>query len=304
MAEQGQTSAAPISGISQVGQSEEGAVSAGPANVPYDKRKLSYAGTFTNPWQSFVIRTMEWCTGKITLLRRIREFERMGPATGQQFWKQARGLMRIDLQTPAEEIAHIPETGPVIVVANHPHGLVDGMMLAELIGARRQDYKILTRSLLTGVDEVAQFMIPVPFPHEEDSFQKSLDMRKAAMAHLAEGGVIAVFPSGAVAASETMWGPAIEGEWNPFTAKMIQRSGAAVVPIKFPGQNSRAYQIANQISATLRQGLLIHEVAHSFGKPQRPIIGEAIPAETLKEKGKNARDFMAWLREHTMSLRS
>ncbi|MCH2076790.1 MAG: lysophospholipid acyltransferase family protein [Rhodobacteraceae bacterium] len=264
---------------------------------------MSYAGTFTNPWQSFVIRTVEWCTGKITLLRRIREFERMGPATGQEFWAQARGLMRIDLLTPEQEIANIPESGPVVVVANHPHGLVDGMMLAELIGARRNDYKILTRSLLTGVDEVSQYMIPVPFPHEEDSFQKSLDMRKEAMQHLADGGVIVVFPSGAVAASETMWGPAIEGEWNPFTAKMIQRSGATVVPVKFPGQNSRPYQIANQISATLRQGLLIHEVAHAFGKPQRPIIGEAIEPETLKEKGKNPRDFMAWLRERTMGLK-
>ncbi|MEL6688778.1 MAG: lysophospholipid acyltransferase family protein [Pseudomonadota bacterium] len=290
--------------MAQATQSDDVAASADTANVPYDKRKLSYAGTFTNPWQSFVIRTMEWCTGKITLLRRIREFERMGPATGQAFWTQARGLMRIDLQTPKEEIANIPETGPVIVVANHPHGLVDGMMLAELIGSRRTDYKILTRSLLTGVDEVSQFMIPVPFPHEEDSFQKSLDMRKAAMEHLADGGVIAVFPSGAVAASETMWGPAIEGEWNPFTAKMIQRSGATVVPVKFPGQNSRPYQIANQISATLRQGLLIHEVAHSFGKPQRPIIGEAISPEAIKENGKNARDFMAWLRDLTMSLKA
>lgn len=299
MVDQSQTRAAPLAGVSPAATPAET-----PQNVPYDKRKLSYAGTFTNPWQAAVIRTMEWCTGKITLLRRIREFERMGPATGQQFWKQARGLMRIDLQTPAEEIARIPAEGPVIIVANHPHGLVDGMMLAELIGTVREDYKILTRSLLTGVDEVSQFMIPVPFPHEEDSFQKSLDMRKAAMQHLADGGVIAVFPSGAVASSETMWGPAIEGEWNPFTAKMIQRSGAAVVPVKFPGQNSRAYQIANQISATLRQGLLIHEVAHSFGKPQRPIVGEPIAAETLQEKGKSARDFMAWLREHTMGMKA
>ncbi|MEM1374994.1 MAG: lysophospholipid acyltransferase family protein [Pseudomonadota bacterium] len=289
-----------MTGVTATTQAE---VAPAPGNAPYDMRKLSYAGTFTNPWSASVIRAMEWCTGKITLLRRIREFERIGPATGQAFWKQARGLMRIDLRTPAEEIARIPATGPVIVVANHPHGLVDGMMLAELIGEVRDDYKILTRSLLTGVDEVAQYMIPVPFPHEEDSFQKSLDMRKAAMKHLEGGGVIVVFPSGSVAASETLWGPAVEAEWNPFTAKLIQRSGAAVVPVKFPGQNSRWYQIANQISPTLRQGLLIHEVAHSFGKPQRPIIGEPIPADVLEEKGKSAREFMGWLREHTIGLK-
>lgn len=269
---------------------------------PYDKRKLSYAGTFTNPWQSAIIRTMEWCTGKVTLLRRIRQFERIGPATGQKFWKQARSLMRIDLTTPREEIARIPATGPVIIVANHPHGLVDGMMLAELVGEVRDDYRILTRSLLTGVEEIAEYMIPVPFAHEEDAFEKSLEMRKTAMAHLANGGVIVVFPSGAVAASEDWWGPAIEGEWNPFTAKMIQRSGATVVPVRFEGQNSRLYQIANQLSPTLRQGLLIHEVAHSFGKPQRPIIGAPIAAELIEDKARNAREFMSWLRAHTLGL--
>ncbi|MEM9436246.1 MAG: lysophospholipid acyltransferase family protein [Pseudomonadota bacterium] len=273
-----------------------------PDRVPYDKRKLSYAGTFTNPWQAGIIRAMEWCTGKITLLRRIRQFERIGPATGQNFWKQARGLMKIDLQTPRVEIERIPATGPVVIVANHPHGLVDGMMIAELVGEVRDDYKILTRSLLTGVEEVARYMIPVPFAHEEDAFEKSLEMRKAAMQHLADGGVVVIFPSGTVAASETWWGPAVEAEWNPFTAKMIQRSGATVVPVRFPGQNSRAYQIANRVSATLRQGLLIHEVAHSFGKPQRPIIGEPIASDVIKEKSRNARDFMSWLREHTLGL--
>lgn len=273
-----------------------------PNNAPYDKRKLSYAGTFTNPVQAFLIRAIEWPTGKIRLLRKIRKFERMGPAHGHQFWVQARKLMGIDLQTPAEQIARIPEKGPVIIVANHPHGLVDGMMLAELVGRVRDDYKILTRSLLTGVDEVAQYMLPVPFPHEDDSFQKSLNMRKASMKHLADGGVIVLFPSGSVATSETMFGPAIEGEWNPFTAKMIQRSGATVLPVFFGGQNSRVYQIANRVSATIRQGLLIHEVAHSFNKPQAPIIGHPIPAEEISERASNPREFMAWLRRYTLDL--
>jgi len=275
---------------------------AAPEDIPYDKRKLSYAGTFTNPWKSTIIRTMEWCTGKITLLRRIRQFERIGPAHGQQFWKQARGLMGIDLLTPREQIENIPKEGPVVIVANHPHGLVDGMVLSELVGEIRDDYQILTRSLLTGVQEIAKYMLPVPFPHEEDSFRKSLEMRKEAMRNLANGGVIILFPSGSVAASETWFGPAIEGEWNPFTAKMITRSNATVVPIFFPGQNSRAYQIADKLSATLRQGLLIHEVRHAFGKAQAPVIGAPISPEVIKEKAQNATEFMSWLRQHTLDL--
>ncbi len=273
-----------------------------PGDVPYDKRKLSYANTFTNPWKANTIRTLEWMTGKIPLLRLVRKFERMGPAEGQAFWGQALGLMKIAVQTPLEQLARIPKDGPVIVVANHPHGLVDGMVLAELIGRVRTDYKILTRSLLTGVTEVEDFMIPVPFPHEEDAREQSLEMRSRAMGHLKEGGVIALFPSGVVASSDTLFGPAIERNWNPFTANLIQRSGATVVPIHFPGQNSRYYQIANRLSPTLRQGLLINEVIHACGKPQKPIIGEPISPELIQSFNGRGREFMVELRRITMSL--
>ncbi|WP_420861432.1 lysophospholipid acyltransferase family protein [Algirhabdus cladophorae] len=274
-----------------------------PDFVPYDKRRLSYANTFTNPYKANTIRTMEWITGKIPLLRLIRSFEREGAPHGQAFWSKALDLMGIELQTPADQIANIPADGPLIIVANHPHGLVDGMVLAELIGRVRTDYKILTRSLLTGVDEIAQFMIPVPFPHEENSQRKSIEMRAEAMKYLQDGGVIVLFPSGVVATSETFFGDAVEAEWNPFTAKMIQRSGATVVPIYFPGQNSRWYQIANKLSATLRQGLLIYEVVHALNKPQKPVVGTALPANEVKEWSTNPRGFVAWLREQTLALK-
>ena len=273
-----------------------------PDYVPYDKRKLSYANTFENPFKSFTIRVMEWCTGKLSLLRLIRRFEALGPQYGQPFWRQSLDLMGIPLATPPEQIARIPKKGPVIIVANHPHGLVDGMILADLIGRVRQDYKILTRSLLTGIAEIEEFMIAVPFPHEEDAQRKSIEMRKQAMEHLKNQGVVVLFPSGVVASSDTMFGPAIEAEWNPFTAKMIQKSGATVLPVFFPGQNSRWYQMANRLSATLRQGLLIHEVVHAMNKPQAPRVGEPITADQTKEWASNPRGFVSWLRQETLKL--
>ncbi|WP_369932510.1 lysophospholipid acyltransferase family protein [Rhodovulum sp. 12E13] len=270
---------------------------------PYDRRRLSYAHTFTNPWQVRTIQTMELLTGKMRLLRLIRKFEAMGVPEGQAFWKQALDVMGVELHTPPEQIARIPERGPLVVVANHPHGLVDGMVLAELVGRVRQDYKILTRSLLTGVAEIDRFMIPVPFAHEEDALQQNLEMRKRAMDHLREGGAIVLFPSGVVAASETMFGAAVEREWNPFTAKMIQRSGARVVPVYFPGQNSRWYQMANRVSSTLRQGLLLYEVVHALNRPQAPVVGPAIERGEVEAWAQNPRGFVAWLRERTLGLR-
>ena len=271
---------------------------------PYDRRKLSYANTFENPLQRITIQTIELLTARLRILRRIRKFEAQGVPFGQPFWKQALDTMGIKLLTPEEQIARIPKDGPIVVTSNHPHGLVDGMILGELIGQVRTDYKILTRSLLTGVAEIDQFMIPVPFPHEPDALEKNLWMRKQAMDHLKNGGIVAVFPSGSVAASQTMFGPVIEREWNPFTSKMIQRSNAEVLPIFFPGSNSRLYQIANQISATLRQSLLLYEIAHAFNKPQSPVIGHVISRDKISKWSDNPRGFMSWLREETLRLRT
>jgi len=271
-------------------------------DTPYDRRKLSYANTFTNPIQRNTIKTLELLTGKLRLLRKVRQFEKMGIPVGQPFWKQALDLLGINLITKQSEIAKIPNKGSLVITANHPHGLVDGMVLAELIGKVRTDYKILTRSLLTGVKQIDQFMIPVPFDHEENALKKSLEMRKTAMDHLEKGGVIVIFPSGKVASSETMFGNVVEGEWNPFTAKLIQKSGANVLPIFFPGANSRIYQMANQISATLRQGLLIYEVVHAMNKPQRPFVGNLIKQDEITSWRSDPRGFMRWLREQTLTL--
>ena len=269
----------------------------------YDRRSLTYANSFDSPLTSTIIRTVEWFTGKLSILRMIKAFEKRGAPTGQPFWRAALGTMGIDLLTPQEEIDNIPLDGPVVIVANHPHGLVDGMILADLIGRRRTDYKILTRALLTGIDEVAaSYMISVPFPHEPDAQRKSVEMRAKAMAHLKEGGVISVFPSGVVASSDSMFGPVLEREWNVFTAQMIRRSGARVVPIYFPGRNSRAYQIANRVSATMRQSLLLHEVVRSCNNPQRPVVGPAITRAQMEMLDGDPRGFMAWLREHTLAL--
>jgi putative hemolysin len=268
----------------------------------YDMRRLRYAGTFSNPWKANTIRTLEWTTAKITLLRLIRSFEQQGAPFGPPFWPAAVRHMGIRIDTPPEEIARIPRTGPLVVAANHPHGLVDGMVMAEMVNRVRPDFKILTRSLLTGIPEVEQFMIPVPFPHEANAREEGLKMRDETIRHLKAGGVIILFPAGKVAMSEGWWGPAVEAEWNVFTHKIVRSTGATILPIRFTGQNSRAFQIANQLSDTLRQGLLLYEIKRALFHPQRPHIGEPVPASELAKWEGNPRGFLAWLREHTLSL--
>ncbi len=265
-------------------------------------RRLSYAGTFKNPLKAGTIRTIEWMTGKLKLLRLIRDFERTGVPLGQPFFTKAVATMGIDVLTPAEQVARIPKDGPLVVVANHPHGLVDGLVMGELIGRVRTDYKILTRSLLTGIPEIEEHMLPVPFPHEDNAREQSLEMRAICMAHLKAGGVIILFPAGRVATTKGFFGPAIEPEWNPFTAKMVMRSGATVLPIFFPGQNTRLYHVADKLSATFRQGLLLHEIYRALNKPQAPVIGHPIGPEALRPWSDDPRGLLAWLRQTTLNL--
>lgn len=271
---------------------------------PYDGRNLSYAGTFTNPFKAFSIRLIELLTGKLVLLGLVRKFEATRPESDTSFWRHAINLLKIDLQTPEDQIKRIPATGPVVIVANHPHGLVDGMILAELVGQVRPDFKILTRSLLTNVPEIQYHMLPVAFPHEANSVKMNIKMRKLAMDHLNDDGVVILFPAGQVATSPGWFGAAVEADWLPFTAKMILKSETKVVPIFFPGQNSRWFQMANKFSITVRQGLLLHEIVYAMKKPQSPKVGHPIDRDEIDPWLENPRGFMAHLRDLTLALRN
>tara|TARA_B100000482_G_C12588867_1_gene290802 strand:+ start:561 stop:1430 length:870 start_codon:yes stop_codon:yes gene_type:complete len=275
-----------------------------PDYKPYDGKNLSYAGTFNSPLKTFVIKSLELVTGKLTLMRLVRDYEKTLRQEDETFWSKALSHLQINLSTPEDQVARIPKSGPLIIVANHPHGLVDGLVLAELTNRIRKDFKILTRSLLTNVPEIQYHMLPVSFPHEPNSVRLNLEMRKLAMNHLKEGGVVILFPAGAVATSPGWFDKAVEGEWLPFTAKMILKSDAEVLPIYFSGQNSRWFQFANKISITIRQGLLLHEIVHAMNKEQAPIIGKPIKRSELNEYNKDPRGLMEHLRSKTLLLKN
>jgi putative hemolysin len=288
--------------MQKTGEVASAVAPAGRTGRRYDMRRLSYSGTFTNPAKVLTIRAIEWATAKVKLLGMIRSFEKSGAPVGVAFWSKAVRHMGIRIDTPPDEIALIPKVGPLVVVANHPHGLVDGMVMAEMVARVRPDFRILTRSLLSGIPEIEEFMIPVPFPHEANARELGLEMRDLTMAHLKRGGAVILFPAGKVAMSDTWFGPAVEGEWNVFTHKIVRSSGATILPIRFTGQNSRAFQIANKLGDTPRQGLLLYEIKRALFKPQRPHIGAPIPASELDKWPGNPRGFLAWLRQHTLDL--
>lgn len=162
-------------------QQNQGSLQANKIFRTFNKHDLSYADLFTNPIKRYLVRTIEFFTGKIRLIYLVKQLEREGLNNDQTMCAQALRIMGVEIKVPEDQIQHIPKSGPVIVVANHPCGLVEGMVLAELVGRARPDYKILSRAILTRVEETKRFCLPIPFPYEKDAHANNIDMRSKAM---------------------------------------------------------------------------------------------------------------------------
>ena len=270
--------------------------------IPYDTSTLSFGLSGASPVRVKIIRAVEWFTGKIKILRIVNKFEKTGRVYEGTFWAKILELLRVDLETPQSEIDIIPKTGPVVVVANHPFGFIDGLVLTNLVSKVRPDLKILTRAFFATLPEIEDHMVPVAFPHDPNSNAHNIAVRKEVMEHLGNNGIVILFPAGRCATSATPFGKAVEHEWNPFTAKMILKSKARVVPVYFEGQNSRIFQIVQTFSATLRQSFMMHEIKVKIDKPQKPRIGQVIERDVIDPWRMEPRKFMSFLRQTTLDL--
>ncbi len=267
----------------------------------YNPADLTYASSYPDTGKRFFIKLVEAFTAKYRLLWHMRRWEN-DPNKHPHFWTSVLDEMGIKVKTSAAMMENIPRTGPVVIVCNHPHGLVDGLVLAWLLSKRRDDFKIITRALLNGVAVAEHNLISIYFPHEEDALAKNLESRKVALDWVNDGHAVGVFPAGTVCTARSFFGPVVESEWGNFTSKMILRSDAVVVPVFFAGSNSRVFQIASNISMTLRQSLLMYEIKKAFNKAQCPVVGRAIGRDVLDKYKSDPAGLMAFLRQSALDL--
>ena len=243
---------------------------------------FSYADPAAPPLKRCLIKAVEAATGQRTL-RRLYLRHRARPATAESFWQAAVRLLALQVRHDPHALQQIPAEGPVVVVANHPYGVLDGIVIAWLIEQVRKDFKVLTHSLLLQAPEARSNLLPVDFSVREDAVETNLRSRAAARALLAKGGCVVVFPAGGISTTPDRFGrrQAVDAPWQPFTAQLVHRSGATVVPIHFAGQNSRLFQIASHVSLTLRLSLIFREVKNRIGTSVNVTIGDPIPFHHL-----------------------
>ena len=239
---------------------------------------LTYSSAFDSPLARISIRAVEIISGQLRL-KRLYDLYQAEMSGTTDFWEAAMRLLQLQLDYDADKLARIPAIGPLVIVANHPFGLVDGLLIGHLANRVRSDFKVLTNARLYPPDaEIQRYILPIDFDPGSDAQATTLKTRAIARAHLAEGGCLIVFPAGGVATTPTPFArQAVDLDWKPFTARLVHGAKATVVPMFFHGQNSRLFQIASHISMTARLALLLHEVANKIGSAFKVTIGEVIP---------------------------
>ena len=145
-------------------------------------------------------------------------------------------------------------------------------------------------------------ILPVDFSGTREALQTNIRSRAEARKVLERGGVLIVFPSGGVAKARTFRGPAEDLEWKCLAARLILRSGAAVLPVFFAGQNSRMYQVAAKLNQTLKLSLLFHEVSNKIGARIDVSLGDVVSAAKLSSVGDPAAA-TAFLKQATWDAR-
>ncbi len=178
--------------------------------------------------------------------------------------------------------ANIPAAGPMIVICNHPTGASDGIVLIDLLTKVRPDIKFMGNFLLNRIEPLRRNIIAVD-PFDSKSRDKNIKGLRESMAHLKEGGVLAIFPAGEVATWQDGFSGLRDKDWDPAVIKFIRKAGVPILPMYIEGKNSLMFRLAGKIHPMLRTALLPHELFNKRGRTVNVIAGTPIPVKKVEE---------------------
>lgn len=265
--------------------------------------RLSYALPSDSRAMRAVIRVIERLTGSRKLERLYRRWRVEKYAQGAPFWESALELLGVDLRLHgAAWPPDIAPDEPKIIIANHPYGLMDGVAAAALAERLGRPFKVLVHDALLRVPEPEPYLLPVDFSETREAMQKNLQLRKDALAALARGETIVIFPAGGVSTAPRVVGPAEDLPWKRFTARLIREARATVLPLYFPGQNGFIFQAVSRISIRLRISLIVGAINRQMNRPLDICIGAPLRFHELEAMGGDRDALMDALRSHVYGL--
>ncbi|EGR4341926.1 lysophospholipid acyltransferase family protein [Vibrio cholerae] len=235
-----------------------------------------------------------------TGLSQLERYYQQRPTTrdGFEFMRYTLEALNVHYQVDRGRVEQIPTQGPVVIVANHPLGAIEGVILADLVGQVRKDVKVLANQLLKRLPEIEPLFIGVDVFNGAQASKTNARGIREAHRHLAEGGVLIVFPAGEVSTPQKETGQLSDIDWSQSVAKFIQRSQATCVPIYIHGRNSAWFYRAGKIHPLLRTAMLGRELLNKSASTISLCIGQPIPYAELKEFTKDE-DVVNYLRLNT-----
>ncbi len=220
-----------------------------------------------------------------------------------EFLRAALDAYGVRYAVATEQLARIPPEGPVVVVSNHPFGGLDAIILTAVLAGLRSDARVLANHLLASIPQLQSTLVPVdPFGGLAAARRNVHGMQRA-LSHLEGGGLLGVFPSGAVSHFRLRRMRVEDPEWTPHLHRLVRRSRATVVPVFFPGRNGLLFQLAGLVHPLLRTALIPREAARRRGEVVPFTIGRPIPFARLERFDEAAR-FTRFLRVKTYMLGS
>lgn len=181
----------------------------------------------------------------------------------------------------ASNMTEIPRTGPVLIVANHPLGGLEGIALAKVISDIRPDLKVLTNELLRRIPELADIFIGVDVL-SSDAAASNVSSIKQVHKHLKNDGAILIFPAGMVSAYEHGHRRIQDRSWSRLVGQLLKRYQATCLPIYVGGSNSKLFYAAGMIHPRLRTALLPRQLVNKRGFKLELRFGRPIPAAELR----------------------
>ncbi len=220
---------------------------------------------------------------------------------GRSFSERVLEFLAVKTELLADELAALPRSGPVVVVANHPFGGIEGMVLAKTFQTLRPDMRVLANSLLARIPECREFMFFVnPFGGQAAAHE-NIGALKQAIRWVQQGGVLVTFPAGEVARLDLRAGRVEEAPWNANIARIVRHTRASVVPVFIAGENGPLFHAAGLVHPRMRTALLPQEFLNKRNTTIRVRLGQTVAFEKLARFAEDAQ-MIQYLRVKTETL--